>query len=227
VKSSFFDEKLKTTFTLKIYWASSVVAKNKIPQKGSREGKRERHIYTMAEEKSKKRIKHTKELILAFDGGSRNNPGPSGSGWVIYEAIVRDDVIHNNLVAFGYKYLGPKETNNVAEWTALLLGLRFLAETDLEYDTLKVTGDSKLVIMQMAGLWKCKALNLIPLKIECKTLINRMKKKHEFVHQKRDLNEMADLMSNVAMDTQGERITRVFEEEKEASLSTLKEMLLH
>jgi len=27
VKSSFFDEKLKTTFALKIYWASAVVAK--------------------------------------------------------------------------------------------------------------------------------------------------------------------------------------------------------
>jgi 4a-hydroxytetrahydrobiopterin dehydratase len=56
------------------------------------------------------------ELKLFTDGGSRGNPGPSASGFVL---IDKDDVV----VEKGGEYLGIT-TNNQAEYQAVKLGLR-------------------------------------------------------------------------------------------------------
>ena len=52
-------------------------------------------------------------------------------------------------------------TNNVAEYRALIAGLEAAAATPAR--AVKVRGDSKLVIEQVAGRWKVKQAHLRPL----------------------------------------------------------------
>ena len=56
------------------------------------------------------------EYILKFDGCSKGNPGPAGAGAVIY----KNGDIHWKSAA----YVGKKETNNVAEYVGMLIGLQ-------------------------------------------------------------------------------------------------------
>jgi ribonuclease HI len=59
----------------------------------------------------------------------------------------------------GCKYLGSKHTNNEAEYTGLVIGLKAALEGG--YKRLVINGDSTLVVKQMQGIWQCKAGNLM------------------------------------------------------------------
>ena len=53
---------------------------------------------------------------LYFDGCSKGNPGKAGAGAVIYK---------NNMEIFSISiFVGEKETNNVAEYSGLVIGLK-------------------------------------------------------------------------------------------------------
>ncbi|MGL4758262.1 MAG: RNase H family protein, partial [Patescibacteria group bacterium] len=52
------------------------------------------------------------KYISYCDGGSRGNPGPSASAFVTFE--------NNQIVSQAGVFLGD-DTNNVAEWTALII----------------------------------------------------------------------------------------------------------
>jgi hypothetical protein len=58
---------------------------------------------------------------LYFDGGSRGNPGPAGSGAVIVEQAADD--LEWRVVWWTAHFLGNHATNNEAEYTALLRGV--------------------------------------------------------------------------------------------------------
>ena len=127
---------------------------------------------------------------IYFDGGSRGNPGPSGSGYVVYG--------ENGFVQYGYKYLG-ENTNNYAEYTGLILALKSISD---KTKPLKIYGDSKLVVCQIKGEYKVKATNLISLHQQCMELL----KDHifEIKHIVRSQNATADDLANKAMDTKQE-----------------------
>lgn len=124
---------------------------------------------------------------IFFDGGSRGNPGCSGSGYVIYD--------ENKIYKSGYRYLGVN-TNNYAEYTALLLALRSIKDHNKE---LKIYGDNLLVVKQIKGEYKVKALNLQPLHQECIEILKNFK--YEISHIPRNQNMLADSLANNAMDT--------------------------
>ena len=84
-------------------------------------------------------IPTTYEYIMKFDGCSKGNPGHSGAGAVIY----RDNVE----IWSGHKYIGHYKTNNQAEYSGLILGLREASNQDIS--DLLVCGDSEMVIKQM------------------------------------------------------------------------------
>ena len=88
---------------------------------------------------------------LYFDGGSRGNPGVSGSGW--YIKYLDGEEFRGNF------FVGDKSTNNEAEYWGLIKGLQYIVQNDFTEDIM-VYGDSKLVIKQMTGEWKVKAENL-------------------------------------------------------------------
>ncbi|XP_076905887.1 uncharacterized protein LOC143561761 [Bidens hawaiensis] len=127
--------------------------------------------------------------ILEFDGASKGNPGPAGAG-----AVLRTE--DGNLVCRLREGLGIT-TNNVAEYRAMILGLRYALSKG--FTSIRVLGDSKLVCMQVQGLWKVKNQNISKLYEEAKKL------KDKFVcfqidHVLRDLNSDADTQANLAVD---------------------------
>ena len=73
---------------------------------------------------------------LQVDGGSRGNPGPAGAGAVLFDPAgeKKGEVS---------RYLG-ETTNNVAEYQALLLGLKMAL--DLGVKNLEIFADSQLVV---------------------------------------------------------------------------------
>jgi ribonuclease HI len=123
------------------------------------------------------------------DGAARGNPGPAGAGAVVLDAA------GIALAEIG-RYLG-EQTNNVAEYEGLLLGLRHAlahGATDVE-----VLADSQLLIRQLAGVYRVKSPGLIPLFEEAKRLLKRFRNV-ELRHIPREMNGAADEMSNRAID---------------------------
>lgn len=136
------------------------------------------------------------DFILYADGGARGNPGPAGAGSVVFDALGKRVVEVSD-------YLGVA-TNNIAEYEAIIRGLRKLGETfpaeHLRSARLIIKMDSKLVIEQLRGNYKVKHPNLVPRYLEVKNLIARYFPIVEFVHVPRELNKDADALANQAMD---------------------------
>jgi len=126
---------------------------------------------------------------MMFDGCSKGNPGLSGAGSVIYFNSVE--------IWSGDLFVGERFTNNYAEYIGLIYGLE--QALNLGIKTLKVEGDSLLVINQMKGLYSCKSLNLLELYEKSKKLEKEFDK-IEYVHVLRNLNKKADALSNIAID---------------------------
>ena len=126
---------------------------------------------------------------LMFDGGGRGNPGICGCGFVIY--------MNNNIIAEDYCVVSENNTNNFAEYMALILGL--IKANELGITNLLIKGDSKLVINQVTGEFNVKSDNLINLYMEAKKLLKNFNYV-AFEHIKRNLNKVADKLANKAMD---------------------------
>lgn len=86
------------------------------------------------------------KLILFTDGGSRGNPGPAGCG-----IFIADE--HMEPLKRGYRYLG-ETTNNVAEYTAMKIGIEKCIE--MGATEIDLRADSKLAIEQLSGNYKIK-----------------------------------------------------------------------
>jgi ribonuclease HI len=130
-----------------------------------------------------------KHATLFADGGSRGNPGPAASGAI----ILADD--GTPLREIG-EYIGIG-TNNVAEWTALLIGLS--AALELGIDDLDVCLDSELVVRQLSGAYRVKHPNLIPLYGKVRSLLRRFARV-DVKHVRRAENVLADALVNRALD---------------------------
>lgn len=126
---------------------------------------------------------------LYADGGSRGNPGPSASGYVIFDA--NDGVLVDKGV-----YLGIT-TNNQAEYTALKLGLE--EALGMGVRSVQVYMDSLLVVNQMKGVFKVKNRDLWPIHEAINQLVSRFKEV-KFTHIPRELNKAADAAVNRALD---------------------------
>lgn len=128
-------------------------------------------------------------LRLHVDGASRGNPGEAGFG-------VHVTSPDGGEVASIYGYLGTA-TNNVAEYQALLHGLRFaLARGASEVD---VFSDSELLVRQLEGRYRVKNAGLQPLHREASALLSRFGKAR-VRHVPRERNQQADALANRAVD---------------------------
>jgi ribonuclease HI len=129
------------------------------------------------------------EVKLYADGGSRGNPGPSASGYVI--KTMDDQVIHQ------YNHYLGITTNNQAEYHALIAGLKWCSENHVK--RLHVFLDSLLAINQMKGTYKVKNRDLWSLYEGAKELSVKFEKV-TFTHVPRELNKLADAEVNKALD---------------------------
>ncbi len=128
-------------------------------------------------------------IIVYSDGGSRGNPGPSASGFVIMND--REHVIHE-----GGMYLGIT-TNNQAEYHGVRLGLEKALEMGAR--TVEFRIDSLLVVNQMNGLYKIKNRELWPINERIRELVAKFDKV-TFGHVRREFNQLADGMVNKILD---------------------------
>jgi ribonuclease H / adenosylcobalamin/alpha-ribazole phosphatase len=130
-------------------------------------------------------------LVVEADGGSRGNPGPAG-----YGALVRDPAT-GEVLAERCDSLGTA-TNNVAEYSGLVAGLRAAADLAPGADV-EVRMDSKLVVEQMSGRWKIKDPNLRSLAQSAQEEAGRLGRV-SYVWVPRARNTDADRLANQAMD---------------------------
>jgi probable phosphoglycerate mutase len=132
-------------------------------------------------------------LIVEADGGSRGNPGPAG-----YGALVRDAATME-VLAEESEFLGTV-TNNVAEYSGLIAGLRAAARID-PHASVQVRMDSKLVVEQMSGRWKIKHPDMKPLARDASEAARGFTEvTYEWVPRER--NKDADRLANEAMDAE-------------------------
>ena len=125
------------------------------------------------------------EYVMNFDGCCKGNPGPGGSGAVLYQngvEIWADSV-----------FVGDRVTNNGAEYLGLIMGL--IEATALHIDHILVKGDSQLVINQMKGDFQVNSHNLKYLYAEAKKLESNFLKVN-YQHVYRNENTRADILSN-------------------------------
>ena len=129
-----------------------------------------------------------RKFQITADGGSRGNPGPAAYGAVISED---GQVIEELFASIGIA------SNNVAEYSGLIAGLRRAHELDPDA-TIDVQMDSKLVIEQMSGRWQIKHPDMRKLASEARSI-------HPmglitFGWIPREANSHADRLANKALD---------------------------
>jgi len=129
------------------------------------------------------------EATLFADGGSRGNPGPAASAAVLLDPS-------GELLEEIGAYLGVA-TNNVAEWTALILGLEAAAKRGIRH--LAVRLDSELVVKQLRGEYRVKHVGLQPLHRRALQLL-RAFGEVEIRHVPRKQNALADKLVNRLLD---------------------------
>lgn len=134
-------------------------------------------------------------LIVEADGGSRGNPGPSGSGAVVIDAST-------GLVIREISLFIGTATNNVAEYNALKAAILEIRKINPSAKV-SVRMDSKLVIEQMTGNWKVKHPDMRALVIEIQGLVRDLDIDFKWIP--REENHRADALANRAMDEEGTR----------------------
>ena len=130
------------------------------------------------------------KVIIYTDGGARNNPGPAGAGIVIIDG---DKTFEHK------KYLGDHQTNNWAEYEAVVLALHEAKKIGLAGRAIEIRMDSKLVVEQMMGNWKIKEPSLKPQAAKARALLADFPH-HRFVHIPREENAEADRLVNEVID---------------------------
>ena len=136
-----------------------------------------------------KKTTNNSHLIIYTDGGSRGNPGPSASGYVIYTSEML-------MLKEGGEYLGIT-TNNQAEYQAVKTAL----EEARKLGAVEVNCfmDSLLVVNQLLGIYKVKNRDLWPIYSSIKELLAEFNS-YSIKHVPRKENSAADSMVNKILD---------------------------
>src|SRR6516225_3296047 len=132
-----------------------------------------------------------RRLVVEADGGSRGNPGTAGYGAVVLDAVT-GEVLAEVSEAIGHA------TNNVAEYSGLVAGLRAAGKL-APGAAAEVRMDSKLVVEQMSGRWKIKHPDLRPLAAQASQAA-RLLGRVTYTWVPRERNTHADRLANEAMD---------------------------
>ena len=128
------------------------------------------------------------QVKINIDGGSRGNPGPGASAYVICD--MKGKVLSQE------GYFMAHCTNNQAEYTALKLALIKCGE--LGATELFIEGDSLLLVKQFTGEYKIKNPDL-----QSRMAVIRRLAEPFTIHIKhvlREFNQAPDALANKAMD---------------------------
>jgi len=179
--------KIVNTYNKVELWLSTHTAGDVVTEKDEVFAKEIDRLFEPVQQTDKVVI--VKKAKLYSDGGSRGNPGPSATGYVIYDE-------DGQVIKQEGAYIGLT-TNNQAEYLALKAGL--LMAKELGVQELRVYMDSLLVVNQLNGLFKVKNRELWPIYQAVQDL-RPVFKKISFNHVPRELNKIADSMVNECLD---------------------------
>ena len=129
------------------------------------------------------------KATLWTDGGARGNPGPAAFAYVL--ETEDGTVLDARGEAIGVA------TNNVAEYSALVAGLRRAAEAGVR--ELDVRSDSELMVKQMRGEYRVKNRDLQTLFLDASRAARDVGSV-SYTHVRREHNELADRLVNEALD---------------------------
>ncbi|TSC86929.1 MAG: putative phosphoglycerate mutase [Parcubacteria group bacterium Gr01-1014_8] len=132
-------------------------------------------------------------VVIYTDGGARGNPGPAGAG-----VIIRKD---GRVIAEVAQFLGAHQTNNWAEYEAVVVALGKMLELGLTGSDIRFYLDSKLVVEQLMGNWKIKEPTLKPQVAKVRDLLKDFGVV-TFAYVPREKNKKADKLVNEAIDSQ-------------------------
>jgi ribonuclease HI len=140
----------------------------------------------------------TNGFVVRTDGAARGNPGPASAGAVLL-SLARPDARNHKATpdASISDYLGV-QTNNVAEYTAVVRAIGLGIE--LGARRLELLLDSKLIVEQLAGRWRVKDAKLRLLWAEALKLLRTLPEGWTAAHVPRAQNSLADAMCNEAID---------------------------
>jgi ribonuclease HI len=132
-------------------------------------------------------------INIFTDGGSRGNPGKAACAFVVFDQ-------KENLLYSQSKYLGIA-TNNVAEYSGLLLALDWLLKNSSPEKQILIRMDSELLVRQLTGKYKVKDENLKKFYITAKDMLAKIKGTVFIHHIPRVLNKEADRLVNENLDS--------------------------
>lgn len=130
-----------------------------------------------------------KSVVIHTDGASRGNPGPAALGLVVLGP--------DNQAIFEFAEPLGDQTNNFAEYTAVIRALELAAKGGAERVTIK--SDSELLVRQLSGVYKVKSPVIKPLFFRCRELSEGFQNV-SFEHVRREYNKEADALANEALD---------------------------
>jgi len=136
------------------------------------------------------------KVKLYTDGGARGNPGPAGAGVVILDE-------KGNVLKEVSEFLG-KQTNNFAEYQAVILGLKKVKQMfggKVRGMRVEVYLDSELVAKQLSGEYQIKEATLFPQYIAVHNMRVKDFPNVTFTYIPREKNKEADRLANEAMDS--------------------------
>ncbi len=129
------------------------------------------------------------------DGGARGNPGPAAGAAVLF--AVEEGNTPGERIGEAAEYLGTA-TNNVAEYTGIIVGLRKARELGL--NDLDVRLDSELAVKQLNGQYRVKNPALARLFVDVHNERAHFRR-ITFTHVRREFNKEADALVNITIDT--------------------------
>ncbi|XP_026398785.1 uncharacterized protein LOC113294616 [Papaver somniferum] len=134
-------------------------------------------------------VQEEERWTMFFEGSSY---GSYGGAWIVFETPKKE------LLSFAFK-LDIECNNNVAEYEALILGLRMADELNL--GAIDVKGDSKLVTNQISGDFQVKEAHLTPYRAEAQEIIVR-RGSTVIEHTGRSTNKHADALASLTSKLQ-------------------------
>lgn len=131
------------------------------------------------------------KLVIHTDGGARGNPGPAAIGVVATSDGKKMFEISKRI---------GETTNNVAEYTAVLEGLREVKSQKSKVQSIDFYLDSTLVVNQLNGFFKVKDTKLRELLANVRILEQEVGGVLTYSVVPREQNRRADFLVNLALD---------------------------
>ena len=143
------------------------------------------------------------KIIIYTDGGARGNPGPAAVGVVIC------DETGKTLKEYS-EYLGERQTNNEAEYQAVILALKkakaLYGKEKIKSVEIEIRSDSELLVKQINGQYKVAEPRMQALFMEVWNL--KVELGHiRFITIPREQNKEADRLVNEALDVKSQKAT--------------------